>query len=63
MGLKPGANGKRIELKYLVPPYGEVYQRAGEFFRQSFSKAGIDLVLDGTDMAGWAEKSATGTTR
>ena len=56
MGLKPGANGKRTELKYLVPPYGEVYQRAGEFFRQSFSKAGIDLVLVGTDMAGWAEK-------
>ena len=56
MGLKPGANGKRAELKYLVPPYGEVYQRAGEFFRQSFSKAGIDLVLVGTDMAGWAEK-------
>ncbi len=56
MGLKPGANGKRAEIKYLVPPYGEVYQRAGEFFRQSFSKAGIDLVLVGTDMAGWAEK-------
>ena len=56
MGLKPGANGKRTEIKYLVPPYGEVYQRAGEFFRQSFSKAGIDLVLVGTDMAGWAEK-------
>ena len=30
MGLKPGANGKRAEIKYLVPPYGEVYQRAGE---------------------------------
>lgn len=56
MGLKPGANGKRAEIKYIVPPYGESYQRAGEFFRQSFARVGIDLVLVGTDMAGWAEK-------
>jgi peptide/nickel transport system substrate-binding protein len=56
MGLKPGADGKRVSIPYLVPPYGETHQRAAEFIRQSLSRVGIDLQLQGTDMAGWAEK-------
>lgn len=56
MGLKPGAGGKRVEIKYIVPPYGESYQRAGEFYRQSFARVGIDLILESTDMAGWASR-------
>jgi peptide/nickel transport system substrate-binding protein len=56
MGLKPGADGKRVSLTYLVPPYGETYTRAGEFVRQSYAKIGVDIQLQTTDMAGWAEK-------
>jgi peptide/nickel transport system substrate-binding protein len=56
MGLKPGPDGKRVTLKYLIPPYGEVYQRAGEFIRQSLGRAGIDIQLENTDVGGWADK-------
>ncbi|MDB5619113.1 ABC transporter substrate-binding protein, partial [Tardiphaga sp.] len=56
MGLKPGADGKRVTLKYLVPPYGESYQRTGEFIRQSLGRVGIDIQLESTDVAGWADK-------
>jgi peptide/nickel transport system substrate-binding protein len=56
MGLKPGADGKRVTLTYLVPPYGEIYQRAAEFLRQSLGRVGIDVQLQNTDIAGWAEK-------
>jgi peptide/nickel transport system substrate-binding protein len=56
MGLKPGADGKRVTIPYLVPPYGESYRRAAEFLRQSLGRVGIDLQLEGTDVAGWAQK-------
>jgi peptide/nickel transport system substrate-binding protein len=56
MGLKPGPDGKRVTVTYLVPPYGEIHQRASEFIRQSLSRVGIDVQLQNTDMAGWAEK-------
>ena len=56
MGLKPGADGKRVTIPYLVPPYGEIYQRSAEFLRQSLGRVGIDLQLQGIDLAGWAEK-------
>jgi peptide/nickel transport system substrate-binding protein len=56
MGLKPGADGKRVTLTYLVPPYGETYTRAAEFVRQSYAKVGVDIQLQTTDIAGWAEK-------
>lgn len=58
MGLKPGADGKRVTLNFLVPPYGETYTRAAEFVRQSYAKVGIDVQLQTTDIAGWAEKVA-----
>lgn len=56
MGLKPGSDGKRVTIPYLVPPYGEIYQRSAEFLRQSLGRVGIDLQLQGIDLAGWAEK-------
>jgi peptide/nickel transport system substrate-binding protein len=58
MGLKPGADGKRVTLNYMIPPYGESYQRAGEFIRQSLGRVGIDIQLQNVDIAGWAEKSS-----
>jgi peptide/nickel transport system substrate-binding protein len=56
MGLKPGADGKRVSLKYLVPPYGEMWQRVAEYVRQSLGKVGIDIVLEGIDVGGWAAR-------
>jgi len=56
MGLKPGAGGKRVTIKYLTPPYGEIYQRAAEFIRQSLGRVGIDVQIENTDVGGWAEK-------
>ncbi len=56
MGLKPGADGKRATIKYLVPPYGEMWQRVGEYVRQSLGKVGIDIVLEGIDVGGWAAR-------
>jgi peptide/nickel transport system substrate-binding protein len=57
MGLKAGADGKRIAIDFLVPPYGETWQRGAEFTRQSLARVGIDIVLKGIDIAGWAERS------
>jgi peptide/nickel transport system substrate-binding protein len=54
--LKPGAGGKRVTIKYLTPPYGEIYQRAAEFIRQSLGRVGIDVQIENTDVGGWAEK-------
>jgi peptide/nickel transport system substrate-binding protein len=45
-----------VTIPYLVPPYGEIYQRSAEFLRQSLGRVGIDLQLQGIDLAGWAEK-------
>lgn len=56
MGLKPGPDGKRVSIPYLVPPYGEIFQRAAEFIRQSLSRVGVDFQLQGTDVGGWAQK-------
>ncbi|HEY0329667.1 MAG TPA: ABC transporter substrate-binding protein [Rhodopseudomonas sp.] len=56
MGLKPGADGKRVSIPYLVPPYGESHQRTAEFIRQSLARVGVDLQLQGIDLAGWADK-------
>jgi peptide/nickel transport system substrate-binding protein len=56
MGLKPGTGGKRVSVKFLVMPYGEIWQRTAEFIRQSLGRVGIDVVLEGTDVGGWVEK-------
>ena len=56
MGLKPGAGGKRATINFLVPPYGEIWQRMAEFVRQSLGRVGIEVVLHGLDLAGWAER-------
>ncbi|KAA0075118.1 ABC transporter substrate-binding protein [Tardiphaga sp. P9-11] len=58
MGLKPGADGKRVTLRYLISPVSEANTRAAEFLRQSLGRVGIDLQLQTTDIAGWAQKFA-----
>ena len=56
MGLKPGPDGKRVSLRYLISPVSEANTRAAEFIRQSLGRVGIDVQLQTTDIAGWADK-------
>ena len=56
MGLKPDANGVRATIHFLVVPFGEFWTRLAEYFRQAMKAGGIEVVLDTTDPAGFAEK-------
>ncbi|WP_424812322.1 ABC transporter substrate-binding protein [Roseococcus sp. YIM B11640] len=55
-GYRPNAQGIRFSLKHLVPPYGEIYQRQSEFYRQAMRAIGIEFVLETTDAGGWAQR-------
>ncbi len=55
-GLKAGADGTRFELKFMPLPYGEIWNRLGEYIRQQFAKVGIKLVAEAVDAATWARK-------
>lgn len=55
IGLKPDANGTRATIHFLVAPYGEVWSRLAEYFRQALAAGGIEVVLDSTDVAGWGK--------
>lgn len=57
MGLKRGADGKRTTIKLLGLPYGEVWNRAAEYTRQALREVGIEVVLEPSDAAGWAERT------
>jgi len=57
MGLKRGADGKRTTIKLLGLPYGEVWNRAAEYTRQALRKVGIEVILEPSDAAGWAERT------
>ncbi|WP_109466931.1 ABC transporter substrate-binding protein [Albibacillus kandeliae] len=55
MGLAKDADGKRITIHHLVVPFGEMWTRLAEYFRQAMSAGGIEVVLDSTDPGGFAE--------
>ncbi|WP_025030283.1 ABC transporter substrate-binding protein [Nitratireductor aquibiodomus] len=54
IGLKPDSDGKRITLRFAVAPYGEMWVRTAEYFRQAVAPAGIEVILDSYDIGGWA---------
>lgn len=56
MGLKKGADGKRITINFLVVPAGEMWTRLAEYFRQAMTAGGIEVNLVSTDMAGWGQQ-------
>ncbi len=58
MGLKPGANGVRATIKFLPLPYGETWQRLGEYVKQALGKVGVAVELESTDAAGWGKREA-----
>ncbi len=57
-GLKPKADGTRLELKFMSLPYGEIWTRLGEYIRQAFSQIGVKLTAEAVDAGAWVRKLA-----
>lgn len=55
-GYKPGADGTRFAITQDVGPYGEDYQRMGEYLRQAFAKIGVKLTLRNEDPAAYVRR-------
>jgi peptide/nickel transport system substrate-binding protein len=58
MGLKPDGSGVRATLKFMPLPYGETWQRLGEYVKQALGKVGVSVILESTDAAGWGRREA-----
>jgi len=58
-GLKPGADGIRLRFSHDPMPYGDDYRRAGEFFRESLRKVGIEVTLNNLDLPSFLRKVFT----
>lgn len=58
MGLARDAGGRRVTIRFLIAPYGEVWTRLAEYFRQAMAAGGIEVILDTTDIAGWGQSIA-----
>jgi peptide/nickel transport system substrate-binding protein len=55
-GLKPNAQGIRLSIKHLPLPYSEIWARLAEYMKAAAKQSGIELVLESTDAAGWAQR-------
>jgi peptide/nickel transport system substrate-binding protein len=55
-GLKPNAQGIRLSVKHLPLPYSEIWARLAEYMRAAAKQSGIELVIESTDAAGWAQR-------
>jgi peptide/nickel transport system substrate-binding protein len=60
MGLKPGPDGTRVELRLLPLPYGETWARFAEYLRERLAEAGIRTRIESTDVAGWFQRISAG---
>ena len=58
MGLTADRDGKRTTIHHLVVPAGEMWTRLAEYFRQAMAPAGIEVILDSTDLGGWSHAVA-----
>lgn len=58
MGLKPDAKGVRATIKFMPLPYGETWQRLGEYVKQAMGRVGVNVILENTDAAGWGQREA-----
>ena len=57
-GVRANAQGIRGSFKYVIPPYGEIWNRMGEYFRQAMRQVGFDVTLESTDAGTWASRIA-----
>jgi peptide/nickel transport system substrate-binding protein len=57
-GLRPNAQGIRAAFRYVIPPYGEIWNRMSEYFRQAMRQIGFDVTLESTDAGTWGSRVA-----
>ncbi|WP_338665074.1 ABC transporter substrate-binding protein [Pararoseomonas sp. SCSIO 73927] len=57
-GLRANAQGVRGSFKYVIPPYGEIWNRMGEYFRQAMRQIGFEVTLESTDAGTWGSRVA-----
>ncbi|MFH5923315.1 ABC transporter substrate-binding protein [Roseomonas xinghualingensis] len=57
-GVRANAQGVRGSFKYVIPPYGEIWNRMGEYFRQAMRQIGFEVTLESTDAGTWASRVA-----
>jgi peptide/nickel transport system substrate-binding protein len=57
-GLRPNAQGIRGSFKHVIPPYGEIWNRMGEYFRQAMRQIGFEVTLESTDAGTWGSRVA-----
>ena len=50
------ADGTRFELKFMTLPYGEIWNRLGEYIRQAMGQIGVRLVGEAVDAGTWARR-------
>jgi len=58
-GLKRGANGVRAEIVHDITPYGEEWQRYGEYVQQALADIGIKATLRHEDVPTWLRRVYT----
>jgi peptide/nickel transport system substrate-binding protein len=58
-GLKRGADGVRFKIMLDLIPYGEQWQRMGEYVKQALAQVGIDATLRYEDVAGFLRRIYT----
>lgn len=50
------ADGTRFEVRFMPLPYGEIWNRLGEYIRQAFAQIGVKLTSEAVDAATWARR-------
>jgi peptide/nickel transport system substrate-binding protein len=58
-GLKRGPNGVRVEIVHDITPYGEEWQRFGEYVQQALAEVGIKASLRHEDVPTWLRRVYT----
>ena len=58
-GFKRGAGGVRFEIVHDLTPYGEEWQRYGEYVQQVLAETGIKVTLRYEDVATWLKRLYT----
>src|SRR5262249_14658234 len=55
-GARYDSKGNRVKVSLLVLPGDERYTRLAEYLREAWRAIGVEVVLETTDLAGWAER-------
>jgi peptide/nickel transport system substrate-binding protein len=58
-GLKRGPDGMRFKITHDILPYGEQWQRLGEYVKQALGQIGIDVTLRHEDVPTWLKRIFT----